>query len=71
MGKRWARTWKDAGAAMDALRVAELRAMETPRALMQLIGAFESARFMDAGPRSSGLVEQQRLFVGWHRASRG
>jgi hypothetical protein len=56
---------------MDALRAAELRATETPGALMQLAGAFESARFKDAGPRWSGLVEQQRLFLRWHRTSLG
>ena len=70
-GKRWVQTWKGAGEAMQELRDADLQATETPKALMQLAGAFESARFMGAGSRLSGLVEQQRLFLRWHLASRG
>ena len=70
-GKRWVQTWKNAGEAMEALRDADLQATETPRALMQLAGAFESARFMGAASRLSGLVEQQKLFLRWHLASRG
>ena len=71
LGKRWVQTWAEAGVVMERLRREEIRAQDTVTALRGLAGAFESARFMGVARPSSGLVEQQRLFLRWNKNSRG
>jgi hypothetical protein len=62
-GKRWVRTWADAGAALEQLRREELRRTNTVEALQRLAGGFESARYLGQARQISGLVEQQAIFA--------
>jgi hypothetical protein len=63
--KAWARTWQEAGKALEAIRRAGLRALTPEKALR----ATDNLLSLGAGTpvsaerrRTSGLVEQQRLF---------
>jgi len=63
--RAWARTWQETGKALEAIRRAELRTL-TPEAALR---ASENVLSLGAGltlsaerRRTSGLVEQQRLF---------
>ena len=59
-GRRWVETWRHAGLALERIRRAELRSLDTCRAIALLCGSTASK----APPRSSsGLVEQQRWFM--------
>lgn len=51
--KRWVECWKAAGPRLEAIRREELRKVSTQQALMNLAGAFESARlhFSPSRPR--------------------
>lgn len=55
--------WKAGGAALREVRLRELRATDTPTAIQQLGGAFNDAVRRFPPRPSSGLVEQQRLFM--------
>lgn len=58
-GRRWAATWKRAGAELERIRILELRQLDTYRAIEALL----TPGHLPALPRpSSGLVEQQRWF---------
>ena len=70
-GKRWVQAWKEAGEVMEQLRRDELRATDTAHAMHRLAGAFESARWRGLHRPSSGLIEQQKLFLECHLRSRG
>jgi hypothetical protein len=60
--RQWAERWQRAGLRLRALRREELRRTETPQALMNLAGAFESCRLHHKPSATSGLVEQQAWF---------
>jgi hypothetical protein len=61
--KAYVMGWKATGLALAEIRKRELRATVTRVALQQLAGAFNDA-VRRAPPRpTSGLVEQQRLFL--------
>ena len=64
--RAWARTWQATGEALEAIRRAELRALTPEKALQ----ATDNLLSLGAGlplsaerRRTSGLVEQQRLFA--------
>jgi len=64
--RAWARTWQATGEALEAIRRAELRTLTPEKALQ----AIDNLLSLGAGwplsaerRRTSGLVEQQRLFA--------
>jgi hypothetical protein len=63
MMRRWVQTWKEAGPALEAIRLQEIRESDNLKVLAMLEGAFNHAlRTMPPRP-SSGLVEMQQWFA--------
>jgi hypothetical protein len=63
--RAWLEQWRGAAAALEAQRRAELRSMSAEEALAAaeaVLALANPARMGDSRRRSSGLVEQQRLF---------
>jgi hypothetical protein len=63
--KAWARGWQNAGQALESVRRAELRSLTEDTALQatdRLLSLGAQARLSANRRRTSGLVEQQRLF---------
>jgi hypothetical protein len=63
--KAWARAWQATGEALEAIRRAELRALTPERALQatdNLLSLGAGMPLSAGRRRTSGLVEQQRLF---------
>jgi len=63
--KAWARTWQATGEALEAIRRAELRALTPEKALRatdNLLSLGAGVPLSAERRRTSGLVEQQRLF---------
>ena len=62
LGRRWVKTWQDAGPRLEQIRRQELRALDPYIAIRQLCGPAD----YDVAPRApkptSGLIEQQRYF---------
>lgn len=63
VGKRWVKTWKLAGEALERVRRKELRELDGYRAIELLCGSADYTRPPRAPRPTSGLVEQQRWFV--------
>ena len=61
--RQWVRNWQEAGPILKRLRDEEIRNTDTAAAIEALSDAFESARLDWVPPKTSGLVEQQRLFA--------
>lgn len=64
--KAWARGWQRAGVALEEIRRAELRALTPEKALAatdNLLSLGARAGVSAERRRTSGLVEQQRLFA--------
>lgn len=62
--KRWSDVWKTAGAALEARRRAELRALTDEEVRRAVADLFSLPQPADLSPRPGcGLVEQQRLFA--------
>jgi len=61
--RQWVRNWEVAGPVLEGLRAEAIRQTDTAAAIEQVSDAFESARPQWTPPATSGLVEQQRLFV--------
>ena len=64
--KAWARTWQATGEALETIRRAELRALTPEKALRatdNLLSLGAGVPLSAERRRSSGLVEQQRLFA--------
>ena len=65
--RAWARGWQVAGQALESVRRAELRALTAERALVatdRLLSLGAEVALPAKRRRTSGLVEQQRLFSG-------
>ena len=60
---RWLAGWQTAAEALERLRTETIRRSDTATAIEQLSDAFESALLHYPPAVTSGLVEQQRLFV--------
>jgi hypothetical protein len=63
LGKRWVETWKLAGEDLERIRRKELRELDSYRAIELLSGPADYTRPPRAPKPTSGLVEQQRLFM--------
>jgi hypothetical protein len=64
--KAWARNWQETGKALEAIRRSELRALSPERALRasdDLLSFGAEMTLSAERRRTSGLVEQQRLFA--------
>jgi hypothetical protein len=62
LGKRWVRTWQDAGPRLEQIRRRELRELNAYRAIALLCGPADYRVPPRAPKPTSGLVEQQRHF---------
>jgi hypothetical protein len=62
-GRRWVETWQRAGPELDRIRRDELRVADTYRAIARLLGPANYREPPRAPRPTSGLVEQQRLFL--------
>jgi hypothetical protein len=65
--RQWLAGWKSAGPVLEQLRVEAIRRSDTAAAIEQLSDAFESALHHIPPALTSGLVEQQRLFMQQQR----
>ncbi|AMY12948.1 hypothetical protein LuPra_06232 [Luteitalea pratensis] len=63
LGRAWAATWRDAGPRLEAIRRQELRALDAFAAIALLCGAADYQLPPRAPAPTSGLLEQQRLFM--------
>jgi hypothetical protein len=61
--QRWIATWRTAGKELEKIRRREIRELNTYRTIEMLCGDADYARPPRAPKPSSGLVEQQRLFM--------
>ncbi|MBI1784892.1 hypothetical protein HYR69_07095 [Candidatus Sumerlaeota bacterium] len=62
-GKKWVRTWREAGEALEQIRREELRHLDARHALELLCGPADYTVPPRAPKPTSGLIEQQRLFM--------
>lgn len=62
-GRRWAATWKHAGVELARIRREELRRLDAFHAIGLLCGPADYTQPPRAPRPTSGLVEQQRLFM--------
>jgi hypothetical protein len=65
-GKRWIEAWRIASAALEKIRREELRNLDGERAIAALCHDADYFQEPYAPKPTSGLVEQQRLFMKWH-----
>ncbi len=61
--RRWVEGWQAAAPVLERLRAEAIRRSDTAAAIEELSDAFESARRHCPPAKTSGLVEQQRLFA--------
>lgn len=70
LGRRWVKTWKLAGEDLERIHRKELRELDVHRAIELLCGPADYTSPPRAPKPTSGLVEQQRLFMkAAHNAS--
>ena len=62
-GRRWVKTWQRAGPELDRIRRDELRAADAYGAIARLLGPGNYREPPRAPRPTSGLIEQQRLFL--------
>jgi hypothetical protein len=62
-GRRWVRTWIEAGPRLERIRREELRRLDARRAIELLCGPADYTVAPRAPRPLSGLVEQQRWFM--------
>lgn len=61
--KRWVETWKQFGPELERIRIRELRELDAYRAIEMLCGPADYTKPPRAPLPTSGLIEQQRLFM--------
>ncbi|MEW6321218.1 MAG: hypothetical protein AB1635_09020 [Acidobacteriota bacterium] len=61
-GRRWVRTWQQAGPALERIRRDELRRLDAYQAIARLCGPADYRQPPRAPKPTSGLVDQQRYF---------
>ncbi|MEO5895210.1 MAG: hypothetical protein ABIS06_05880 [Vicinamibacterales bacterium] len=62
LGRRWVKTWQDAGPRLERIRRQELRALDPYTTIRQLCGTADYHVAPRAPKPTSGLIEQQRHF---------
>jgi hypothetical protein len=62
-GKRWVQAWREAGPALEEIRRRELRELDVTRAIGLLCGPADYRVPPRAPKPTSGLIEQQRIFM--------
>ena len=67
LGRRWVKTWQDAGPRLERIRRQELRALDAYTAIRQLCGPADYHVAPRAPKATSGLIEQQRYFQRMRR----
>jgi hypothetical protein len=67
--RRWVETWQRAGRELEEIRRAELRSLDTQKALRRLFGG-KGFAIRPARP-TSGLIEQQAWFARLRDAKSG
>ncbi len=65
--RTWIKNWEELGPILEDLRAASLRLVDTQEAIAAFELAYKSARLNSKPRETSGLVEQQRLFMRAHR----
>jgi len=63
LAQRWVEIWKLAGPELECIRRKEIRELDTQRTIALLCGTADYTRPPRAPKPTSGLVEQQRLFM--------
>ncbi|MDH4063915.1 MAG: hypothetical protein OEW19_05910 [Acidobacteriota bacterium] len=63
LGRRWAKTWKEAAPRLEAIRRRELRELDAFAAVAHLCGPTDYTVPPRVPRPTSGLIEQQRLFA--------
>jgi hypothetical protein len=58
----WLKNWDELGPILEGIRLRSLKHVNTRDAILAMDGAYKSARLHLPQRKSSGLVEQQRLF---------
>ncbi len=61
--RAWIKNWEELGPILEDLRAANLRQVDTQKAIAAFEIAYKSARLHLAPRETSGLIEQQRLFM--------
>ena len=69
-GRAWVRTWEKAGRELERIRAQELAAMTEDDARRAMLDVFDLWTPPEEPSTSSGLLEQQRLFVHFRRLLR-
>jgi hypothetical protein len=62
LGRRWVKTWQEAGPRLEQIRRDELRQLDAYAAISLLCGTADYRQPPRAPKPTSGLIEQQRLF---------
>ena len=62
LGRRWVKTWQDAGPRLERIRRQELRALDTFDTIRKLCGTADYHVAPRAPKPTSGLIEQQQYF---------
>lgn len=65
-GRRWVAAWRRAGEALERLRREELRSLDGPKAIALLCHDADYFQEPYAPKPTSGLIEQQQLFMKAH-----
>jgi hypothetical protein len=66
--KKWIKTWEKAGPALDEIRIKELRSKDYYEKNLKTLNEMLKYAHEHRTPRlTSGLVEQQKLFMKLHK----
>lgn len=66
--KKWIETWQRAARALESVKLKELRSPDYYRRNLKLLNEMLKYAFMHLTVReTSGLVEQQKLFMKYHQ----
>lgn len=61
--REWIRNWEELGPILERVRLDSLKNVDTAESIAALDIAYKSARLHLPSRKTSGLIEQQRLFM--------